>query len=59
EPMQHKIPADHIVVSVGYTSNKKLYDKIKGDNVHLIGDAIEPENVMGAVWKAYEKAMNI
>ena len=59
EPMQHKIPADHIVVSVGYTSNKELYNKIKGDNVHLIGDAVEPENVMGAVWKAYEKAMNI
>ena len=58
-PVQHRIPADHIVISIGYTSNRELYEKIKGDNVHLIGDAQKPENVMGAVWKAYEKAMNI
>lgn len=58
-PNQHKIPADHIVISVGYTSNKELYEKIKADNVHLIGDAIKPGNVMDAIWSAYEYAMNI
>ncbi|HWR61012.1 MAG TPA: 2-enoate reductase, partial [Clostridia bacterium] len=55
----HKIPAEHIVVSVGYISDQNLYEKIKDDHVYLIGDAVQPENLMGAVWSAYEIAMNI
>lgn len=54
-----KLPADSIVVSVGYNSNKGLYEQIKGDNVYLIGDAKKPANVMEAIWAAYEIAMNI
>lgn len=55
----HKIPADHIVVSVGYISDQNLYEQIKEDHVHLVGDAVQPENLMGAVWSAYEIAMKI
>jgi 2-enoate reductase len=55
----HKIPADHVVVSVGYISDKDLYEKVKDENVHLIGDAIRPGNLMDAIWSAYELAMNI
>lgn len=57
--VKHEIPADHIVVSVGYISESSLYEKIKGDHVHLIGDAKQPTNVMEAVWAAYETAMNV
>jgi 2-enoate reductase len=57
-PEESQLKADHIVVSVGYISENKLYDEIKGENVHLIGDAQKPENVMKAIWDAYEIARN-
>lgn len=56
---KHEIPADHIVVSIGYIPNDALYEEIKGEHVHLIGDAKQPTNVMDAIWAAYETAMNI
>ncbi len=58
-PLTHEIPADHIIISIGYVSKRDLFDKIKADNVHLLGDAKKPGNVMGAIWDAHEKAMNI
>lgn len=54
-----EIPADNIIISVGYESNKGLYEKIKGNHVYIIGDAEEPANLMAAIWKAYETAMKI
>ena len=47
------IEADTVVVSVGYKSNQTLYDSIKGENVYLLGDAIQPGNLMTAIWGAY------
>lgn len=58
-PKKSELKADHIVVSVGYTSDKKLYDELKGEKVHLVGDADKPENVMKAIWDAYEIARNV
>ncbi|PKN19696.1 MAG: 2-enoate reductase [Deltaproteobacteria bacterium HGW-Deltaproteobacteria-6] len=58
-PDKSKLKVDHIVVSVGYTSDRKLYDEIKSENIHLIGDADKPENVMKAIWDAYEIARNV
>lgn len=55
----HKIPVDTIVISIGYISDNKLYESIKGDNVTLLGDADHPANVMNAVWQAYDVAMKI
>ena len=57
--VKHEIPADHIVVSIGYTPDNELYERIKGENVHLIGDAKQPTNIMDAIWAAYETAMNL
>lgn len=57
--VKHEIPADHIVVSIGYTPENDLYEKIKGEHVHLIGDAKQPTNIMDAIWAAYETAMNL
>lgn len=57
--VKHEIPSDHIVVSIGYNSDNSLYEKIKGEHVHLIGDAKQPTNVMDAIWAAYETAMNL
>ena len=57
--VKHEIPADHIVVSVGYLPDDRLYEQIKGDHVYLIGDAKRPTNVMDAIWAAYEIAKDI
>ena len=57
--VKHEIPADHVVVSVGYIPENSLYEKIRGDHVHLIGDAKQPTNIMDAIWAAYETAMNL
>jgi 2-enoate reductase len=53
------IDADSVVVSVGYTSDTTLYDKIKNDHVYLIGDAVKPGNLMACIWAAYIKALEI
>lgn len=55
----HDIKADHIVVSIGYTSNQALYQEIKGEHTYLIGDAEKPTNIMDAIWDAYEIAMKL
>lgn len=57
--VKHEIPADHIVVSVGYIPEQSLYEKIKGEHVHLIGDAKQPSNIMDAIWAAYEAALRL
>ena len=57
--VRHEIQADHIVVSVGYVPENTLYEKIKSENVHLIGDAKQPTNIMDAIWEAYEVAMGL
>lgn len=57
--VKHEIPADHVVVSVGYIPENSLYEKIKGDHVYLIGDAKQPTNIMDAIWAAYETAMKL
>lgn len=42
-------------------NRKVLYNDIKFDipNIHLIGDANKVQNIMYAIWNAYEVARNI
>ncbi|GAB6110072.1 oxidoreductase [Fusibacter bizertensis] len=56
-----EIDADTIVTSIGYISDKALYEAIKdcGAEVSLIGDSSKVSNLMGAIWDAYEIAMKI
>lgn len=56
-----ELDADTIITSIGYISDKSLYEAIKdcGVDVHLIGDATKVSNLMGAIWDAYEIAMVI
>lgn len=53
------VEADTVIVSVGYTSNQDLYNAIKADHVHLIGDAGKPSSLMGCIWAAYTACLNI
>ena len=54
-----KIPADTVIVSIGYNSDQTLYNAIKDEHVHLLGDAERPGNLMTAIWGAYTAALNI
>ena len=58
-PVPSYVKADHVVVSVGYNSNRGLYEELQDKNVHLIGDADKPENVLKAIWDAYDAARKI
>ena len=53
-----KIPADTVIVSIGYNSDQTLYNAIKDEHVHLLGDAERPGNLMTAIWGAYTAALN-
>lgn len=53
------IDADTIIVSVGYTPNQDLYNSIKADHVHLLGDAQNPSNLMTCIWDAYKLCLEI
>ena len=54
-----EIPADTVIVSVGYTSDQSLYEDIEDEDVFLLGDAVQPGNLMSAIWSAYMTALNV
>ena len=53
-----EIPADSVVLCVGYRSENSLYENIKYDvkDAYLLGDAREVSNIMYAIWDAFEVA---
>lgn len=54
---EQSVKADTVIVSIGYNSANKLAKEL--ENAYLIGDASKVSNLMGAIWQAYEIAMNI
>ena len=56
-----ELPADSVVLAVGYSAENSLYNEIKYEcaDVHLIGDARKVANIMYAIWDAYEVASNL
>lgn len=52
---------DNIITAIGYSSDDKLYQELKFeiDNLYLLGDAKKVENIMYAIWDAYELARTI
>lgn len=54
--VQEEISCDSVILSIGYTSNRKLYGEIKDsiDNIYLLGDAKDVSNIMYAIWDAFE-----
>lgn len=55
------IAVDSAIIAVGYTSQRKLYDEIANvvSESFLLGDARVIQNIMYAIWDAYEVAKNI
>ncbi|MCD7808542.1 MAG: FAD-dependent oxidoreductase [Erysipelotrichaceae bacterium] len=54
---QQSVKADTTVVSIGYNSYVP-FDSLDRE-MYTIGDAAKVSNLMGAIWTAYETAMNI
>lgn len=56
-----ELPAQTIIISVGYTENDKLYKELSELDVPVynIGDSSKVHNIMYAVWNAYEVARDI
>lgn len=55
------VKADSVIVSIGYNSQKQIYDEVKNsfEETYLLGDARKVQNIMYAIWDAYEIAKNI
>ncbi|MFK4473464.1 2-enoate reductase [Paenibacillus sp. RC73] len=55
------LKADSAILAVGYTPQQSLYEDIQNDvsEAYLIGDAKQVQNIMYAVWDAYEVTRNI
>ncbi|MBP2650875.1 MAG: 2,4-dienoyl-CoA reductase [Firmicutes bacterium] len=56
-----ELPADSVILAVGYSSEACLYNEFKYElsDVYLIGDARNVSNIMYAIWDAYEIAANL
>lgn len=57
---KQSVAADTIIISVGFKSDRKLYNKLHGKitDLYLIGDAYETANIMDAIWSANEIGLN-
>jgi 2-enoate reductase len=55
------IPADTVVIAMGYRSDNRLQHEIEDLDVPMfnIGDSREVRNIMHAIWDAYEVARGI
>ena len=59
---RHEFGADTVILALGYTPNRTLYEALKGKiaELHAIGDAVRAKNIMGAVHDgAYFWATNL
>lgn len=57
-----KLSADTIVIAIGYKAEDLLYDEIKVDSkvpVYNVGDSRHVNNIMYAIWDAYEIAREL
>lgn len=51
---KHLFEADTVVLALGYRSERSIYDDLKGSvrELYLIGDAVSPRNMLGAIHEA-------
>lgn len=58
---RNTLPADTVVLAVGLECDQNLYQSLTGKiaNLYLIGDAMQAQNIMHAIWNAYEVTRNI
>ncbi len=56
-----ELMCDTVVTAVGYDRDNSLYDKLSGKfaETYVVGDANKVENIMHAIWTAYEVGIKI
>ncbi len=57
---RYKIPADTVVLAVGYRPENSLYEQLKekfGDHIHLIGDARKVRKLPDAIHEGFKIAL--
>lgn len=56
----HTLPADNVIIAIGYTSKHDLYDQLKFDYSYIynLGDGQKVRNIRGAIWDGFEVARN-
>ncbi|MCL1847351.1 MAG: FAD-dependent oxidoreductase [Coriobacteriia bacterium] len=56
-----RIPADSVILSVGYDPSAELYQEIRGEcfETYLLGDCKSVKTIMSAIWEANEVARSI
>ncbi|MBQ6551930.1 MAG: FAD-dependent oxidoreductase [Lachnospiraceae bacterium] len=57
----HEIPCDSVILAVGYKEDNTLYHEVEFDvpEIYLLGDAKKVNNIMYAIWDAFEVANHI
>ena len=58
---QTELPCDTVVTATGYQKDDALYKALDGKlaELYVIGDANKVENIMHAIWTAYEIGVKI
>jgi 2-enoate reductase len=58
---EHDMPADTLVLAVGYEPNRALADELapSGRDIRVIGDANRISNIQYAIWDAFEVARTL
>lgn len=53
-----EITADSAILAIGYTSERSLYESVRNkvSEAYVFGDARQVQNIMYAIWDAYEVA---
>jgi 2-enoate reductase len=56
-----KLEADSVVLAVGYRENDALYNSLMFDvpEIYNLGDSKKVQNIMYAIWDAFEVANHI
>ena len=55
------VKANSAILAIGYNSERRLYDEVRNKvpEAYLFGDARRVQNIMYAIWDAYEVARAI
>jgi thioredoxin reductase len=55
------IPADTVVMAVGFKSNQDLIEKLKGKvpELYAVGDCLKPRRILEAMQEGFEAALKI
>jgi 2-enoate reductase len=61
EGNEKSIPADTIIVAVGYKSKNSLFNELKNEyaQIYNLGDGKKVRNIRAAIWDAYEAARSL